>query len=106
MPLASTVSVASIQLPPDAIDHAYTEARKEGLFAGLTSALASAHIGSKFMGLRRYPTIACGVITGLAAGYLFTEAFKETHIRLLKQEATKAASNPEQGASTPISDKP
>ncbi|KAI3611464.1 hypothetical protein WG66_002025 [Moniliophthora roreri] len=92
--MPSTVSVASIQLPPDAIDRAYTEARKE------------AHIGSKSMGLRRYPTIACGVITGLAAGYLFTEAFKETHIRLLKQEATKAASNPEQGASTPISDKP
>uniref|UniRef100_A0A0W0F8X2 Uncharacterized protein n=1 Tax=Moniliophthora roreri TaxID=221103 RepID=A0A0W0F8X2_MONRR len=104
--MPSTVSVASIQLPPDAIDRAYTARAKSVSFATSNLIFYAAHIGSKSMGLRRYPTIACGVITGLAAGYLFTEAFKETHIRLLKQEATKAASNPEQGASTPISDKP
>ncbi|KAK7047206.1 hypothetical protein VNI00_006872 [Paramarasmius palmivorus] len=107
--MSSTVSEASIQLPPEAIERAVTEARKEGVFAGLTSALASgeAHIGSKFMGLKRYPTIACGVITCLAAGYLFTEAFKETHIKRLKKEAAAtAALTPEQSSGTSsISDK-
>ncbi|KAG7090527.1 hypothetical protein E1B28_009636 [Marasmius oreades] len=115
MSTATPSSLDSIQLPPDAIIHAHTEGKKEGLFAGLTSALASgkhdwllmaflcglvnistslraAHVGSKFMRLKRYPTIACGVITAIASGYLFTKAFTDTHIRRLKQEAAKLSS--------------
>ncbi|KAF9261514.1 hypothetical protein L218DRAFT_961265 [Marasmius fiardii PR-910] len=105
MSTSTPSSLDSIQLPPDAIIRAHTEGKKEGLFAGLTSALASAHIGSRFMGLKRYPTIACGVITAIASGYLFTKAFTDTHIRRLKQEAAKLSSpNPDPGNESFLSD--
>ncbi|KAJ8089021.1 hypothetical protein PM082_014269 [Marasmius tenuissimus] len=98
MSTPSAAELDSITLAPDAIIRATTEGRKEGLFAGLTSALASAHIGNRFMGLKRYPTIACGVITAVASGYLFTQAFTESHIRRAKLEALEFSSsspNPE-----------
>ncbi|KAK7461311.1 hypothetical protein VKT23_008490 [Stygiomarasmius scandens] len=81
----------TIQLPADAVARAKTEAQKEGVFAGLTSALASALIGAKAFGFKRYPTLVCGAITGVISGYLFTEAFHETHLARLQREAQKLA---------------
>ncbi|KAF5347048.1 hypothetical protein D9758_011630 [Tetrapyrgos nigripes] len=39
--MAPPVLTPSVQLPPEAVAAAATEARKEGIFAGLTAALAS-----------------------------------------------------------------
>ncbi|THU92598.1 hypothetical protein K435DRAFT_780207, partial [Dendrothele bispora CBS 962.96] len=80
----------TVLLPPDALVRAKTEAQKEGVFAGLTSALASALIGARVFGLKRYPTLLCGAITGVISGYLFTEAFHETHMARLRREVQKA----------------
>lgn len=82
-------------LPPDAENRVILEARKEGVFAGLTSGLASAVIGSRLMRFSRNTTIFCGVLTGLLSGYLFTQAFTDTATAQLRAEQTRqtAAAN-------------
>ncbi|KAJ4485243.1 hypothetical protein J3R30DRAFT_3696556 [Lentinula aciculospora] len=73
-------------LAPDAVALATKEARKEGIFAGLTSALVSTLIGSKALGLKRYPALACGAITAVLSGYYFTEAFTVAHLAKLERD--------------------
>ncbi|KAJ3751349.1 hypothetical protein DFH05DRAFT_1471121 [Lentinula detonsa] len=84
----------AVAIPPEKVALATKEARKEGIFAGLTSALASTLIGSKALGLKRYPALACGAskfwdsfilissifvayygftVTAVLSGYYFTE---------------------------------
>ncbi|KAJ4477670.1 hypothetical protein C8J55DRAFT_515240 [Lentinula edodes] len=76
----------SVTLPPDAVALATKEAKKEGIFAGLTSALASTLVGSKALGLKRYPALACGAITAVLSGYYFTEAFTAAHLAKLERD--------------------
>ncbi|KAG7439542.1 uncharacterized protein BT62DRAFT_700828 [Guyanagaster necrorhizus] len=85
--------------PADAVQRATTEGRKEGLFAGLTSALASGLIGAKFMGLNRNKTIITIVlfffaVTGGLSGYYFTEAFTQTALKQLQVEWEKRQKEP------------
>ncbi|KAE9404332.1 hypothetical protein BT96DRAFT_424292 [Gymnopus androsaceus JB14] len=110
---------SSVYLPPDAAALAIKEAKKEGLFAGLTAALASTLIGSKFLGLKRYPSLACGAskclrmvrcsesqdsnipsmstryeadifsVTAVLSGYYFTEAFTAAHLAKIEREMAK-----------------
>ncbi|KAF9026624.1 hypothetical protein BDZ89DRAFT_1113748 [Hymenopellis radicata] len=75
--------------PPEAIGRAETESWKEGLFAGLTSGLASGVIGAKFMKLGRYQIIVSTVVTSALSGYYFTQAFKETNMKQLQAEFEK-----------------
>lgn len=76
-------------LPPNAIDIVTLEARKEGVFAGLTGGLASAVLGQRLLGFSRNKTIFCGVLTGILSGYFFTEAFKTAHIAQLHAEEAR-----------------
>lgn len=88
------------QLPPDAEDRVIREARKEGVFAGLTSGLASAIIGSHLMRFNRNTTIFCGVVTGILSGYYFTKALTDTAVAQLRAEQVRQAAERDQiGAS-------
>ncbi|KIK65862.1 hypothetical protein GYMLUDRAFT_38342 [Collybiopsis luxurians FD-317 M1] len=82
----------TVQVPPEAKALAIKEAKKEGLFAGLTSALASSLIGSRLLGLKRYPALACGAITAVLSGYYFTEAFTVAHMAKLEREILRQQS--------------
>ncbi|KAG2072989.1 hypothetical protein BDR04DRAFT_1152870 [Suillus decipiens] len=72
---------------------AWKEARRDGIFAGLTSGLAggditfhlavTALVGSKFMGFGRNKTIISGALTGLLSGYFFTQAFLSSNMARL-----------------------
>ncbi|KAK0475157.1 hypothetical protein IW261DRAFT_1422479 [Armillaria novae-zelandiae] len=103
--------------PADAVERATTEGRKEGLFAGLTSALASGEspscppvlaadsrlglIGAKFMGLNRNKTVVTIVLSGALSGYYFTEAFTQTALKQLQVEWEKRQKEPSQGEEPP-----
>ncbi|KAK0207834.1 hypothetical protein DFS33DRAFT_380641 [Desarmillaria ectypa] len=82
--------------PADAVERANTEGRKEGLFAGLTSALASGLIGAKLMGLNRSKTVVTIVLSGALSGYYFTEAFTQTALKQLQVEWEKRQKEPSQ----------
>ncbi|PBK64139.1 hypothetical protein ARMSODRAFT_962282 [Armillaria solidipes] len=92
---------AGIPPPADAVERAKTEGRKEGLFAGLTSALASGLIGAKFMGLNRNKTVVTIVLSGALSGYYFTEAFTQTALKQLQVEWEKRQKEPSQGEEPP-----
>ncbi|KAG0701957.1 hypothetical protein DFH29DRAFT_805621 [Suillus ampliporus] len=62
------------------------EARKDGVFAGLTSGLA----GGKFMGFGRNKTIICGALTGLLSGYFFTQAFLSSNMARLRSKSVSS----------------
>ncbi|GLB36794.1 hypothetical protein LshimejAT787_0310810 [Lyophyllum shimeji] len=88
--------IDSAKVPPDAILRATNEAKKEGVFAGLTSGLAAAIIGQRLLGFNTNKTILSGTLTALLAGYLFTQAFTETHLAQLRQPARPLGpSNPD-----------
>jgi len=76
-------------LPPDAEARVILEARKEGFFAGLTSGLASAVIGSRLFGFKRNVSLFCGVLSGVLAGYFFTKGFKDTALAQLRAEEAR-----------------
>ncbi|KAF9444139.1 hypothetical protein P691DRAFT_678133 [Macrolepiota fuliginosa MF-IS2] len=81
-------------LPPDAEARVIKEARKEGLFAGLTGGLASGkHI---IYGLNRNKTIFCGILSGVLSGYLFTQAFTSTAVAQLRAEQARQRKDLEQ----------
>jgi hypothetical protein len=86
------VTVAEEKQFDDALLQARKAARKDGVFAGLSSGLASAIIGGRFMALSRNKTIFCGVATGLISGYLFTQAFTDTAVARVRAERTKRSS--------------
>lgn len=65
---------------------AWREARRDGIFAGLTSGLAGALVGSKFMGFGRNKTIISGALTGLLSGYFFTQAFLSSNLAQLRSK--------------------
>ncbi|KAF9552703.1 hypothetical protein CPC08DRAFT_714386 [Agrocybe pediades] len=76
-------------LPPDAVDIVRAEARKEGIFAGLTSGLASAVIGQRLFGFKRNTTLFCGIMSGVLSGILFTQAFRDTALAQLRAEEAR-----------------
>ncbi|KAI0085688.1 hypothetical protein BDY19DRAFT_908898 [Irpex rosettiformis] len=73
-------------LPIDAVARCTREAQKDGIFAGLSSGLAGAIIGSKFYRLNRNQTILCGIATGVLAGYQFTQVFLASNLARLRAE--------------------
>ncbi|KAF8661325.1 hypothetical protein AX16_001421 [Volvariella volvacea WC 439] len=103
-PPMNTSKASLTQLPPDAVERVTTEAQKEGVFAGLTSGLAS---GSRFMGFNRNKTLLCGVLSGVLAGYLFTQAFTDTALAQLRAEEVRIARQRQTEHGTPsFSDSP
>jgi len=87
-------NAARPELPPDAEERVILEARKEGVFAGLTSGLASAVIGSRLFGFKRNTTLFCGALSGVLAGYFFTKAFKDTALAQLRAEEARQQLTP------------
>ncbi|KAL0950561.1 hypothetical protein HGRIS_007364 [Hohenbuehelia grisea] len=86
-------------LPSDAVANYTLEAQKEGIFAGLASGLASAVIGSRFMGFSRNKTLLSGVLSGVLAGYLFTQAFTATAMARLRADQAQLQLNSKDGKS-------
>ncbi|KAI0327294.1 hypothetical protein GY45DRAFT_1327773 [Cubamyces sp. BRFM 1775] len=76
-------------LPVDAVARASRDARRDGVFAGLSSGLVSAIIGSKLFRLNRNATILCGLVTGIVSGYQFTQGFLAANLARLEQEKAK-----------------
>ncbi|EDR04842.1 uncharacterized protein LACBIDRAFT_304170 [Laccaria bicolor S238N-H82] len=101
-------------LPPNAIDIVTLEARKEGVFAGLTGGLASGEypiegivsaetkqssvvfVSITTLVLQIIPFYArlflltfVLTVTGILSGYFFTEAFKTAHIAQLHAEEAR-----------------
>ncbi|KJA20852.1 hypothetical protein HYPSUDRAFT_68177 [Hypholoma sublateritium FD-334 SS-4] len=87
--MAGSTPKTSAALPADAIQRVTSEARKEGVFAGLTSGLASAVIGSRLFSFKRNTALFCGVLSGVLSGVLFTQAFKETAMAQLHAEEAR-----------------
>ncbi|KLO17554.1 hypothetical protein SCHPADRAFT_900482 [Schizopora paradoxa] len=64
-----------IQLNAETVADCSKASKKEGAFAGLTSGLLGGLIGNRFLRFTRNQTILCGILTSVASGYLFTQAF-------------------------------
>ncbi|KAI0697155.1 hypothetical protein BC835DRAFT_1270868, partial [Cytidiella melzeri] len=62
------------------------DAQKDGIFAGLSSGLVGAIIGSKLYRLNRNSTLICGIATGVLAGYQFTQVFLASNLARLRAE--------------------
>ncbi|KAI9059546.1 hypothetical protein FKP32DRAFT_1579474 [Trametes sanguinea] len=76
-------------LPLEAVVRATREAKRDGIFAGLSSGLVSAILGSKLFRLNRNATILCGVLTGVVSGYQFTQGFIAANMARLQQEKAR-----------------
>ncbi|KAI0666198.1 hypothetical protein C8Q78DRAFT_1083142 [Trametes maxima] len=76
-------------LPIDAVARATREAQRDGVFAGLSSGLVSAILGSKLFRLNRNATVLCGVVTGVISGYQFTQGFLAANIARLEKEKAR-----------------
>ncbi|PIL30838.1 hypothetical protein GSI_07006 [Ganoderma sinense ZZ0214-1] len=76
-------------LSVQAVAQATRQARRDGTFAGLSSGLVSAILGSKVFRLNRNATILCGVATGVISGYQFTQGFLATNIARLDAEKAR-----------------
>ncbi|KAI0367467.1 hypothetical protein BV20DRAFT_950090 [Pilatotrama ljubarskyi] len=84
-----TDSPSKPRLPVDAVARATREAQRDGIFAGLSSGLVSAILGSKLFRLNRNATILCGIVTGIVSGYQFTQGFLAANIARLEQEKAR-----------------
>ncbi|EPS99650.1 hypothetical protein FOMPIDRAFT_1147292, partial [Fomitopsis schrenkii] len=73
-------------LPADAVERCTKEARKDGIFAGLSAGLVGAILGSKFFKFNRNTTIICGILTGALSGWQFTQAFTASNLARLRVE--------------------
>ncbi|KAH9947353.1 hypothetical protein B0H21DRAFT_807509 [Amylocystis lapponica] len=73
-------------LPIEAVAECHKQAKRDGLFAGVSSALASVILGSKLFRLNRNATLVCGAVTGVLAGYQFTQAFLSSNLARLRAE--------------------
>ncbi|KAL9715615.1 hypothetical protein Ac2012v2_000057 [Leucoagaricus gongylophorus] len=82
-------SAKEFELPVDSEARVIREARKEGVFAGLTCALASAILGGRLYSFNRNKSIMCGILSGVFSGYLFTQAFTSTAIAQLRAEEAR-----------------
>ncbi|KAI0935751.1 hypothetical protein AcW1_000182 [Taiwanofungus camphoratus] len=76
------------KLPADAVARCTSEARSDGLFAGLSAGLVSSILGSKVFRFNGNTSIICGVVTGILSGYQFTQAFKSSNLARLRAEHT------------------
>ncbi|KAI0762519.1 hypothetical protein C8Q74DRAFT_1206354 [Fomes fomentarius] len=76
-------------LPIQAVAEATRQAQRDGMFAGLSSGLVSAILGSKLFRLDRKATILCGLVTGIVSGYQFTQGFLATNMARLEAEQAK-----------------
>ncbi|KAI0638917.1 hypothetical protein C8Q77DRAFT_1213647 [Trametes polyzona] len=65
------------------------DARRDGIFAGLSSGLVSAILGSRLFRLNRNATILCAAVTGVVSGYQFTQGFLAANIARLEQEKAR-----------------
>ncbi|CCL98933.1 uncharacterized protein FIBRA_00940 [Fibroporia radiculosa] len=78
-------------LPTDAVVRCSKEARKDGLFAGLSAGLAGAILGSKVFRFNRNTAIICGLLTGALSGYQFTQAFLSSNLARMRAELASQA---------------
>ncbi|KAA1468361.1 hypothetical protein DENSPDRAFT_878047 [Dentipellis sp. KUC8613] len=74
-----------LNLPPDAVARATTNARRDGAFAGLTAGLVGAIIASR-MKLGQNKAIVAGIATGILSGYHFTQGFLASNMSILRAE--------------------
>ncbi|KAJ7487047.1 hypothetical protein FB451DRAFT_1228640 [Mycena latifolia] len=81
----------SIPLPPDAEEQALQAARRDAIFAGMSAALVSAVIGSRFMGFGRTQMILSGVGSGTLSGYFFHQAFVAANFAEIEKEKQRLA---------------
>ncbi|KAJ7442365.1 hypothetical protein B0H11DRAFT_2094368 [Mycena galericulata] len=73
-------------LPSDAEQQAIEGARRDAIFAGMSAALVSAVIGSRFMGFGRTQMILSAVGSGTLSGYFFNQAFVAANLAELDKE--------------------
>ncbi|KAJ7779330.1 hypothetical protein DFH07DRAFT_794705 [Mycena maculata] len=78
-------------LPPDAEEQAIQGARRDAIFAGMSAALVSAVIGSRFMGFGRTQMILSAVGSGSLSGYFFNQAFVAANLAELDKEKERLA---------------
>ncbi|KAF9042254.1 hypothetical protein BJ165DRAFT_260600 [Panaeolus papilionaceus] len=97
-------NVPTTGLSPEAVERVTTESRKEGVFAGLTSGLASVIIGQRLFGFKRNLALVSGVVGGVLSGYIFTQAFKDTAVTKLHAEEARLRSLPQTTESQPSSE--
>lgn len=88
--MASQASTTAT-LPVEAVARCSKDAKKDGIFAGLSSGLVGAIIGSRLYRLDRNKTILCGIATGVLAGYQFTQIFLASNLARLRAEQAQLA---------------
>ncbi|KAJ7192554.1 hypothetical protein GGX14DRAFT_594329 [Mycena pura] len=75
-----------LALPADAEEQAIQGARRDAIYAGMSAALVSAVIGSRFMGFGRVQMILSGVGSGVLGGYYFNKAFLAANMAEIEKE--------------------
>ncbi|KIP07326.1 hypothetical protein PHLGIDRAFT_19192 [Phlebiopsis gigantea 11061_1 CR5-6] len=95
----ATQPAATASLPVDAVARCTRDAQKDGIFAGLSAGLVGAIIGQRLYRFDRNRAILAGVVTGILAGYQFTQVFLASNLARLRQEqAQLARANDAEGA--------
>ncbi|KAI0005348.1 hypothetical protein BJV74DRAFT_880623 [Russula compacta] len=79
----------ALPIPIDAVARANDNARRDGIFAGLTAGLLGAIIGGR-LGLSRTNTWIAGSVTGILSGYQFTQGFTAANMSRLRAEVAAA----------------
>jgi len=95
IPIGVYISHMSAQL--DILLQAKKEARRDGVFAGVTSGFTAALLGQRLMGLNRNAMMFCGVVTGALSGYFFTQAFLSSNMARIKAQNTMLTSSGDLG---------
>ncbi|KAJ7127293.1 hypothetical protein C8R43DRAFT_700259 [Mycena crocata] len=78
-------------LPADAEEQALSSARRDAIFAGMSAALLSAVIGSRFMGFGRTQMVLSALGSGSLGGYYFHQAFVTANMAELDRERERLA---------------
>ncbi|KAJ6550244.1 hypothetical protein B0H19DRAFT_1160681 [Mycena capillaripes] len=78
-------------LPADAEDQAIQGARRDAIFAGMSAALVSAVIGSRFMGFGRTQMVLSALGSGALSGYYFNQAFVAANMAEIQKEKDRLA---------------
>ncbi|KAJ7019481.1 hypothetical protein C8F04DRAFT_1147336 [Mycena alexandri] len=78
-------------LPSDAEEQAIQSAKRDAIFAGMSAALVSAVIGSRFMGFGRTQMILSGIGSGVLSGYYFNQAFVGANLLEIEKEKERIA---------------
>ncbi|KZT61853.1 hypothetical protein CALCODRAFT_490771 [Calocera cornea HHB12733] len=66
-------------------------AQRDGVFAGMVSGLVATIISAQMFRLNRKLTLFSGLLTGTVSGYFWTQAFLESRLALLTNDARNAA---------------